>query len=65
MYKARLIGGVICLVFAAVLVVLIFALPLGKVVFMIGDSNVPWVPAIVLAGLGAGLVGSAWRRQGA
>jgi hypothetical protein len=65
MYKGRLIGGVICLVLAALLVVLMFALPEGKVVFMIGDSNVPWVPAIVLAGLGMWLVSTAWRRQGA
>lgn len=65
MYKGRLIGGVICLVLAALLVVLIFALPEGNVVFMIGDSNVPWVPAIVLTGLGAWLVSTAWRRQGA
>lgn len=65
MNKGRLIGGVICLVLAALLVVLMFALPEGKVVFMIGDSNVPWVPAIVLAGLGMWLVSTAWRRQGA
>ena len=65
MYKGRLIGGVICLVLGALLVVLMFTLPEGKVVFMIGDSNVPWVPAIVLAGLGMWLVSTAWRRQGA
>jgi hypothetical protein len=65
MVKGRLIGGVICLVLAVLLVVLIFALPEGKVVFMIGNSNVPWVPALVLAGLGAWLVSTAWRRQGA
>jgi hypothetical protein len=65
MYKGRLIGGVISLVVAALLVVLIFALPEGKVVFMIGDINVPWVPALVLAGVGAWLVSIAGRRQGA
>ena len=63
MYKGRLIGGVICLVVAALLAVLMFALPEGKVVFMIGDSNVPWVPVIVLAGLGMWLVSAARRRQ--
>lgn len=65
MSKGRLIGGVICLVLAALLVVLMFALPEGKVIFMIGDSNVPWVPAIVLAGLGLWLLSTAWRRQSA
>ncbi len=65
MKKGQLIGGIICLAVAALLAVLIFALPEGKVVFMTGDSNVPWVPVIVLAGLGMGLVGTAWRREGA
>jgi hypothetical protein len=65
MNKGRLIGGIICLAAAALLAVLIFARPAGTVVFMIGDSNVPWIPVIVLAGLGAGLIGTAPRRQGA
>jgi hypothetical protein len=47
------------------LLVLMFALPEGKVVFEIGDSNVPWVPALVLAGLGMWLVATAWKRQDA
>ena len=64
MNKGKLIGGIICLVVAALLAVLIFALPEGKVVFMIGDSNVPWIPVVVLAAVGAGLVSSAPRRQG-
>jgi len=65
MNKGRLVGGIICLVLAALLAVLVFALPEGKFVFTIGGSNVPWVPVIVLAGVGAGLVGTAWTRQGA
>jgi len=63
MNKGRLIGGIICLAVAALLAVLIFALPEGKVVFMIDDGNMPWIPVIVLAGVGAGLVASAPRRQ--
>jgi hypothetical protein len=65
MNKSRLVGGIVCLVVAALLVVLIFALPEGKVVFMVNDSNAPWIPVIVLAGAGVGLVGTAHRRQGA
>lgn len=65
MNKGRLIGGILCLVVAALLAVLIFALPEGKVVFMVGDSNAPWIPVIVLAGAGTGLVGTAFRQQGA
>jgi hypothetical protein len=65
MNKGRLIGGIICLAAATLLAVLIFARPEGTVVFMMGDSNVPWSPVIVLAGLGAGLVGTAPRRRGA
>jgi hypothetical protein len=65
MNKGRLVGGIICLALAGLLGVLMFALPEGKVVFMIGDSNVPWVPVIVLAGIGVGLLSTAWRRQSA
>jgi len=65
MNKGRLIGGILCLAVAALLMVLIFALPEGKVVFMVNGSNVPWIPVIVLAGAGTGLVGTAFRRQGA
>jgi peptidoglycan/LPS O-acetylase OafA/YrhL len=64
MNKGQLIGGIICLVVAVLLAVLIFTLPEGKVVFMVDDNNVPWIPVIVLAGAGAALVGTARRRQG-
>jgi hypothetical protein len=40
-------------------------LPDGEVVFMIGDSNQPIIPVIVLAGIGVALISSAWLRQGA
>jgi len=65
MNKGRLAGGIICLLAAALLGVAMFALPEGKVVFMIGDSNVPWVPVLVLAGIGVALVSTSWRRQSA
>ena len=65
MNKGRLIGGIICLAVAALLGVLMFTLPEGKVVFMMNGKNAPMVPVIVLAGVGAGLVGTAWQRRGA
>jgi hypothetical protein len=63
MNKGRFIGGIICLAVAALLAVLIFRLPANEFVFMIGDSNMPWIPVIVLAGVGAGLIGTAPRRR--
>jgi len=65
MDKGKLVGGIICLALAGLLGVAMFALPEGKVVFMLGDSNVPWVPVIVLAGIGVALLGTARSRQGA
>jgi hypothetical protein len=65
MDKGRLAGGIICLIAAGLLGVAMFALPEGKVVFMLGDSNVPWVPVIVLAGIGVALLSTSWRRQSA
>ena len=65
MNKGQLAGGIICLLVAGLLGVAMFALPEGKVVFMIGDSNVPWVPVIVLAGIGVALVSTSWRRRSA
>ncbi len=61
MNKGRLVGGTICLALSALLLVLTFAQP-GKCVFMIGDSNVPMAPVIVLAGIGGALVISARKR---
>ena len=63
MNKGRLVGGIICLALAGLLGVAMFALPEGKVVFMLGDNNVPWVPVIVLAGIGVALLSTSWRRQ--
>jgi hypothetical protein len=65
MDKGKLIGGIICLALAGLLGVLSLVLPEGKVVFMIGDDNVIWVPILVLAGIGVALLSTAWRRQSA
>ena len=65
MNKGRLVGGVVCLLAAGLLGVAMFALPEGKFVFMLGDSNVPWVPVIVLAGIGVALLSTSWSRRSA
>jgi hypothetical protein len=64
MNKGRFIGGIICLAIAVLLAVLYYTLPEGDVVFMVGDSNMIWIPIIVLAGVGASLIGTSPRRQG-
>ena len=52
MNKSKLITGVILLTVAAVLGALYFALPAGKMYFLVGDVNMPYVPAIVLGVIG-------------
>jgi hypothetical protein len=63
MNKGRLVGAIVCLVLAGLLLVLSYVLPEGKVVFMMGDRNMPIIPVIVLAGLGVWLASTVWRRQ--
>ena len=62
MNKSRLIGGITCLVLAALLAVLAVALPADKMIFMVGDTNMPHVPAIILAIVGLGLLITAGKR---
>jgi len=52
MNKTRLIWGIICLALAGVLVVLNSTLPPEDLMFMIGDTNMPWVPPVVLGIVG-------------
>ena len=61
MNKGRLDGGFVCLAVAALLAVLMVTLPEGKVVFMVGDRNLPIVPVSVLGIVGLGLVVTAVR----
>ena len=56
MNVSRLIGGIICLLIAALLLVLYFVLPPDRMMFTVGDANVPWLPAIVLGILGVYLL---------
>ena len=48
MNKSRLIWGIICLALAALLGVLTIVLPENNMMFMVGDTNVPIAPAIIL-----------------
>lgn len=58
----KLIFGIICFVLAAALTVAILTLPQSKLMFMVGDINMPWVPAVTLAILGIVLISSAVKK---
>jgi hypothetical protein len=57
--KGRVIAGLICLALALLLAVLTFTLPEDRMMFMIGDDNVPIVPAIILGVIGIVLLANA------
>lgn len=59
MNKSNIIWGIICLVIAAGLTAVNLALPPEKVMFQIGDTNMPWVPPVVLAIIGIILLATA------
>jgi hypothetical protein len=63
MNRSQTIGGVVCLALAALIAVLAVTLPSDRMVFMIGDTNAPIVPAIALGVIGVLLLGTAWRGQ--
>jgi hypothetical protein len=52
MNKSRAIWGIICLLIAGGLGVAILLLPPENLMFTIGDQNMPWVPAMILAIVG-------------
>jgi hypothetical protein len=52
MNKSRLITGLICLAVAGILAVVNLRLPADKLMFTVGDANMPWVPPVVLAIVG-------------
>ena len=62
MNKSQVIGGIICLVIAACLAAVSFALSPEKVWFLVGENNIPLVP-IVLAVIGVLLLVTAWVRR--
>ena len=59
MNKSRAIWGVVCLALAGLLAVLNLTLSPEKLIFTVGDQNMPWVPPIILGVLGLILLGSA------
>ena len=62
MNRSQLIWAIICLILAALLAVLNVALPADKLMFTVGDRNLPWVPPLVLGVLGIVLLVTAGRR---
>ena len=63
MNKGRLIAGIIFLAVAVLLAVLNATLPENEMVFMVGDVNMPWLPAMVLGIVGVVLLATAGRSQ--
>jgi len=63
MNKSRLMWGIICLALAALLAVLNVVLDADKLMFMVGDTNVPYVPPIILGIVGIVLLAAAGRRE--
>jgi len=63
MNKSKLIWGVVCLVIAAGLAVLNLTLSEEKLMFQIGDVNMPWVPPVVLGIVGIILLATAGQTE--
>jgi hypothetical protein len=59
MDKGRLIGGIICLALAALLGVLNVVLPADKLMFTVGNENLPWLPPVILGAVGIVLLAGA------
>ena len=64
MNRGRLIGGLICLILAGILAVLYVVLPPDSMMFTVGESNMPWVPALILGIVGVLLLATAFRGEG-
>ena len=61
MNRSKLGGGIICLVIAALLLVVYLWLPEDRMMFMVGDQNLAWVPSVILGVIGVLLVATAWQ----
>lgn len=63
MNASRIIWGTICLALAVLLGILNVVLPPENLMFMIGDTNMPYVPPIILATVGIVLLVTARRSE--
>jgi len=61
MSVSRLVGGILCLVAAGALLVAYLRLPADEMMFMIGDTNMAWLPTVLLGIAGVLLIATAWR----
>ena len=61
MDRSKIIWGIICMFIAAGLMVANLTLPPDKIMFQVGDQNLPWAPPGVLAVLGVILLATAGR----
>ncbi len=59
MNKTRFIWGIVCLSIAVGLAVVNLALPPESLMFQVGNTNMPWVPVVIFAVIGAILLGTA------
>ena len=60
MNRSRFTGAIICLGIALLLGVLYFTLPPDRLMFMVGDRNLAYVPSIVLGIVGVILLVSSF-----
>jgi hypothetical protein len=63
MDKSQLIGGILCLALAGLLTVLNLRLSPDKMMFRVGDINMPWVPPVVLGIAGIVMLATAGRGE--
>ena len=63
MNVSRLIWGIVCLALAGVLAVLNIVLPPESLMFQVGDTNMPWLPVIILGVVGLVLLAGAGRSE--
>ena len=61
MNRGRLIWGIILLVLAGLLAVLNIVLPDEKLMFMVGDTNMSYIPPIILGIIGIVLLATVRR----
>jgi cytochrome c oxidase subunit IV len=58
----RMVGGIVCTAIGGLLAILTFVLPENQTMFMIGDANVPIVPAAILIVIGVALLATAKKQ---